>query len=331
MRVLFHADLSHGQAAVVWRCRHLLEGQGIDLVQGYVTPPESVADVFEEDTLHLVHSPYWHDDFSTCNRPVVVLERIDGPQLSASVRKNIGHPNLKAVIKNTVTDLARYNSIYWRSHEAACRGRESPGELLPESKRITLEQYEKLRLGFSFLAYPHYDALRDITAASWPETRPYDLHFAGTCDYGPELLWLNEHRLNAHAAIARSPRPQILAANRAFQFKEYYETMRKSRFVVSPWGLGEPCYRDFEAILCGCMVVKPDTSYVKTVPGEFYKSPHFSRCVCKPDFSDLDEVVERAQELSIGDKVTWANWILQQNSTEAIAGRLAKIFREAVS
>ena len=42
--------------------------------------------------------------------------------------------------------------------------------------------------------------------------------------------------------------------------------MRHSRICISPFGYGEICWRDFEAILCGCLVVKPDMSHVETNP-----------------------------------------------------------------
>lgn len=329
MRVLFHADLSHGQAAAVWRCRHILEGMGIEL--------QHIKDAFtvgpDEPVLVLVHSMIdkWPDFLDTCsNWPVVVLERIDGAQLSAPVRKHIGHPNLKAVIKNTIYhDWNFYNNTAWRAHQTACRQAKGDSWVPILPKPITVEDYKKLRLGFSFVAYPHYDALREIDPARW-EHKTIDVFFAGTTYYGLEVPWLNWHRQQAVKEIEASGLKYVCAANRAYNFHEYYEVMRTSRFVVSPWGLGEPCYRDFEAILCGCMVIKPDTTYIKTVPGEFYRMPQFSRGVCRPDFSDLEEAIGRAQEISLADKATWAQWLLDQNSSEANAKRLAKIFREAV-
>ena len=114
------------------------------------------------------------------------------------------------------------------------------------------------------------------------------------------------------------------------QFPEYFRTLRESQFCVSPWGLGEPCYRDFEAILSGCMVIKPDCRHILTIPGSFYKIPPFARFICKPDFSDLADIVAGAQRIEAGDLAQWAKFVSDQNSTEQIAGRLAGIFREAL-
>lgn len=329
MRILFHADLNHGQAAVVWRCRELLQtNHGIELLEIGCGPAYDLA---------LVHSTQdrW-ETFVENDRPLVVLERIDGAQLSAPVRKHLGHPNLKAVIKNTIyADWQQYNRGSWRPHEeimrAAIAGRVAEQNERPESEWITPEQYAKLKLGFSFAAYPHMDAIRNLEPFELSRPRPYTAHFAGTTDYGPEMGWLNWHRRCAVCEIGKLPAnyAAVIGERRTMQFPEYFQTLRESEFVVSPWGLGEPCYRDFEAVLSGCMVIKPDTRHILTVPGPFYRLPQIERNICKPDFSDLQSVIETAQRVDIGDRIQWARHVADENSTPAIARRLARIFKEA--
>jgi len=48
--------------------------------------------------------------------------------------------------------------------------------------------------------------------------------------------------------------------------KQYFSELGESKFAVSPFGWGEVCIRDFESILNGCVLVKPDMSHVETWP-----------------------------------------------------------------
>lgn len=71
---------------------------------------------------------------------------------------------------------------------------------------------------------------------------------------------------------------------------KFYEEMKQSVVVVSPFGFGEVCYRDFEAFINGCVLLKPDMSHLTTWPdlyvdGETYISHQW-------DFSDFDEKLE---------------------------------------
>ena len=44
--------------------------------------------------------------------------------------------------------------------------------------------------------------------------------------------------------------------------KEYIEECSEVYGLLSPFGWGEICYRDFEAIMCGNILVKPDMSHL---------------------------------------------------------------------
>ena len=73
--------------------------------------------------------------------------------------------------------------------------------------------------------------------------------------------------------------------------KAYYEEMRSSRICVSPFGYGELCWRDFETVLMGSLLVKPDMSHVHTEPNIFI--PGETYVPVRWDYSDLAEVCAR--------------------------------------
>lgn len=73
--------------------------------------------------------------------------------------------------------------------------------------------------------------------------------------------------------------------------KKYYESCMNSKIMLSPYGFGETCYRDFEAILAGCEWIKPDCRHILTAPDIYREDNHV---YCQPDWADMREALERA-------------------------------------
>ena len=48
--------------------------------------------------------------------------------------------------------------------------------------------------------------------------------------------------------------------------------MRQSKIVVSPFGFGEMCHRDFEAWGCGAVLLKPRVDHLRTLPAHHISS-----------------------------------------------------------
>ena len=48
--------------------------------------------------------------------------------------------------------------------------------------------------------------------------------------------------------------------------KEYLNTLKSSKAVISPFGWGEICYRDFETYLAGAALIKPNMEHLDTWP-----------------------------------------------------------------
>lgn len=73
--------------------------------------------------------------------------------------------------------------------------------------------------------------------------------------------------------------------------KKYYTELADSKIVLSPFGWGEVCFRDFEAILAGALLFKPDMSHLVTWPNVYI--PNETYVPLKWDGSDLMEKTEQ--------------------------------------
>lgn len=54
--------------------------------------------------------------------------------------------------------------------------------------------------------------------------------------------------------------------------KYYLKTQRESKAIVSPFGWGEICYRDFEAFIAGAALIKPNLDHLETWPDLYKKN-----------------------------------------------------------
>ena len=49
-------------------------------------------------------------------------------------------------------------------------------------------------------------------------------------------------------------------------YQEYVQNLWRSKITLSPFGMGELCFRDFEAMQFGTIILKPDQSRVDSFP-----------------------------------------------------------------
>ena len=102
--------------------------------------------------------------------------------------------------------------------------------------------------------------------------------------------WYQQMRQSAIDTID-SMRGRSVLSRLGVSQRRYMRELRRSRVSFSPFGYGEVCWRDYEAVLCGALLVKPDMSHVETVPDIFV--PFETYIPVAWDFSDLVEKVDR--------------------------------------
>lgn len=97
------------------------------------------------------------------------------------------------------------------------------------------------------------------------------------------------HRLAAWKELEKIPNIKIIAGQ--LPPNQTAVALSRSKISISPYGMGELCYRDLESIQHGCIVIKPTMDNVITDPNLFI--PNETYIPCKVDYSDLNEIIAK--------------------------------------
>lgn len=226
-------------------------------------------------------------------RPHIFLDDTDTASIPEELRKYFKNPNMLAIFKNTILrpkELYNKASIYHaqiieesysNSKPAGCCSKLSDNELKKIHNVLWDGYHSPFRQDFKSIAeYKiNFDTQRqnDVffaanTPGSWQGYDYREKHRAMLCK---KLETIKKFKIILHS----SPIPH----------NEYIELLKNSKIVISPWGWGEWCYRDYEAIYCGAILIKPDTSFVQSIPDLYQNYRYY--VPCKADFSDLEEKI----------------------------------------
>jgi hypothetical protein len=100
--------------------------------------------------------------------------------------------------------------------------------------------------------------------------------------------WLYYLRKDIQPSLVRLQESySVITPQKRVTRDEYLLEMINSKICLSPFGFGEICWRDFEAVICGCLIVKPDMGHIETVPNLF--RPYETYVPVRWDYSDVYE------------------------------------------
>lgn len=240
-----------------------------------------------------------HCDRDLLNRmpaPVILFDKIDGTGLTSKCYELISHPRVHKVAKPyRLNSCDKYN-LPFKDNRYFTKFLSSDTQ--EHVRLLAQSEYDKLANGITFGMYNKMAKVRGIIdRQGLSKDRPIDVFFAGTTRYGDDNHWsgrlITEHRLKCTQAIIEHGitcnRMFEVHPDRAFTYEDYIGKMLQSKIVVSPWGFGEACHRDYEAIMCGCTVIKPRTDFMLSAY-DIFKQGHVKWC--NPDWSDLKNRIE---------------------------------------
>jgi hypothetical protein len=158
--------------------------------------------------------------------------------------------------------------------------------VIAESGPVPADQLSKIIVGYNLAGdQTIIDLYKNTQRLALPRSKGNDIIFRGKVR---EDDWTYYLRKDIEPALRRlEVTYQIMMSSQRVSAEEYYHEMAGSKICISPFGFGEICWRDFEAILCRCLLIKPDMSHVETNPDIF--KPYETYVPVKWDFSDLEE------------------------------------------
>jgi hypothetical protein len=123
---------------------------------------------------------------------------------------------------------------------------------------------DRLRVGPSFSTAP-YMLRRFLSNRPHAEPKRIDLH-ARFATRGSD--WYSAMRHEAVDAVAALGGLNVTSGVDVPR-NAYMRELASSRMCFSPFGYGEVCWRDYESIMCGALLIKPDMAHVETDPDIF--------------------------------------------------------------
>lgn len=166
------------------------------------------------------------------------------------------------------------------------------GSNLDLSYNISDEIYNKIKLTGWNLGYYNPSYLNPHLTTN---IKDIDICATYTCNHPENYdhnvrndIFYTHHRTQAWEILEKSNNIDFKIGKKSPQ--EYFNILSRSKCALSPYGMGEICFRDFEIIQNGSVLIKPDMSNVITYPNIYI--PYETYIPCKLDYSDLMEKIE---------------------------------------
>ena len=246
----------------------------IGLKLGFRTHPQTVLDIVRTlfDVKGAAKLVYFDgDDDSTIQWPAIL------PFFDLYVKKHM------------FQDLAEYQRSFvgrnnLTDYVAKAHGFSFADDMIPESTPVDPALLDRVCLGYNLALDRKIVDIYRRTQGRWRrEDRPNDVVCRGQL-----TGWLRHLRKDVAPLLATLP-PEIrcITPTARVSQEQYDEELHSSKICVSPFGFGELCWRDFEAVLWGCLMFKPDMSHIRTHPNIFIENETY--VPLRWDLADLPE------------------------------------------
>lgn len=127
---------------------------------------------------------------------------------------------------------------------------------------------------------------KDISLLEFNEKK-YKLFYNGTLTGEPAVSY---QRRRTHELINLLSDDKCVSPKERIDRSMYLKMMYNSKIIISPFGFGEICFRDFEAFIFGGCLLKPNMLHLNTWPNYFIDDKTYKKI--NWDFSDFNNAIE---------------------------------------
>lgn len=219
--------------------------------------------------------------------------------------------------KQVLKDIDRYKKTIWggRTYCEYYHNKLNIEDLILEEKKfLPLEEKykEKIKIswnvglgdlfakGIKLLLTPHQLTSPEFVDLNKPKL--YDIHFRGSV--GSPIVGYQRNKCKELVSNLQIPHPD---PNLKVPYKEYMKEVKNSKAILSPFGWGEICTRDFESFAYGAILLKPSMEHCITYPNIYisretyipinWDFSNFEECINKIDSKEFKEIAKHGQEL----------------------------------
>ncbi len=112
----------------------------------------------------------------------------------------------------------------------------------------------------------------------------------GTLNYGnPEISFQRNKLILELTRLKNEGNIENITIGAKISQTKYINELINSKISISPYGWGEICYRDYESILAGAILLKPNMDHLETFPNIYTSQNYIS---LNWDLSNLSPVIE---------------------------------------
>lgn len=242
----------------------------------------------QADLVICTDSTYLAQDCSLDDHGLLVFETMDASTILE--REIVRRENVKAVVRGqnlTNMELNNHWMIESRYHVNLL------GALYDYNRERTPEGIpdpilSKDDLGKVWTLYPHISRFEHMVRDGRRDflSRDLDIAYFGTNKYEIELI--TQHRNSAVEAVRRlgCRNYSIATSETRISRREFGSLLERTKTFLSPYGYGEWSHKDYQAIISGCLLIKPQCDFFESYPNIYRDG---ETCIqCKADFSDLE-------------------------------------------
>jgi len=163
----------------------------------------------------------------------------------------------------------------------------------------------KLRLGWNFSLLDwhtwfsntfirklrfYFPSHKNQVSPTIPRLKERAIHVSyrvGMWTKSPTIHWWRQRTLEELQTFSKTHPEFSIHLNGKLSMDDYFRELQQTLVTPSPFGMGEICYRDFEAFLCGSLLLKPSMEHMETWPNLFIDGETY--IAHKWDYSDFQE------------------------------------------
>ena len=266
-------------------------------IYGFVRFADEIVDSFHSFDKEVLLDRFESDLFHALEHKISLNPILNSFQQTYHIH-NLDLDHVKAFLKSMRWDLHKKNYLSQEDYKEKTTLNKwffGNGSILDRGYDIPDDVYARMKLTGYNVAHnwPHLQTMQDGKS-----NRDIDVCavYQGILDNGnmdhevrSDVLY-TKHRNGAWKELEKIKDKYNIVKGQSSP-QQFVEVMKRSKVGLSPFGMGELCYRDLELIQWGCLLIKPDMSKVITEPN-FFK-PMETYVSVKPDWSDLNETIEK--------------------------------------